>query len=263
MKLSSILQLIDTVHQKYDTSKPYLCGGLPRDKYLNKINKISDIDITTGDESIKDLSLNVYKVLKTKYNIIREIKIDGHSSINFKNIKIDFSSNFIDSKVEKYLSNTLNRKLTNLEKETFSRDFGCNSLLLDFNMKDIIDPTKRGFQDCDKKIIKTLVPPEITFRPTEPYGINNRMIRSIYLACKLDFSIDNQIVEFISRNPKIIEMTERKTLAKKLNNAYRYNPEKTIYYLNKMNLWNYIPITNMLSDEFIDLLSSRMSHGKK
>lgn len=263
MKFKSLLTLINLIHKRYKTSKPFLCGGIPRDKYLKKINSISDIDITTGDETIKDLSLHTFNLLKSKYDVTRSIKLDGHSSIEFKNIKIDFSSNFIDPAVENYISKKINKKLNLLEKETFSRDFGCNALLLDFDLKNILDPTGLGIKDCNDKKIKTLVPPEITFRPTGPTGINNRMIRAIYLACKLDFTIDDSIVNFIAKKPQIIEMTERKTLAKKINSAYQIDPDKTVYYLNKMNLWNYIPINSMLSDEIIDLLSSRINYGKK
>lgn len=37
-------------------SEPYIVGGLPRDKILNRINKVEDIDITSGDESIHQLA---------------------------------------------------------------------------------------------------------------------------------------------------------------------------------------------------------------
>ena len=37
-------------------SEPYIVGGLPRDKILHRINKVEDIDLTSGDDSIHQLA---------------------------------------------------------------------------------------------------------------------------------------------------------------------------------------------------------------
>jgi hypothetical protein len=256
MKLKNLLKLIDLVHQKYGTSTPYICGGLPRDKYLGKLVSAVDVDFTTGDKTVEKLSLESYKILKEKFNIVREIKQDGHSSIYFKNMKIDFSSNYIVPYAEKFLKK-LGKKPSLLELESYSRDFGCNSLLLSLDFKDILDPTGQGKKDCNNKTIKTILPPAITFKPNPKTQNNNRAIRAIYLACKLGFDIDQAIIDYLSDNPVAITLSDPKSLSKKLNQAYELDSEKTIYYLNKMNLWNYIPINNMLSDEVLDLLANR------
>lgn len=260
MKLRDLLQLVDKVHQKYGTSTPYICGGLPRDKYLNRLTSVSDVDFTTGDETVKKLSLATYKVLSKKYYIKRDIKQDGHSSIYFNNMKIDFSSNYIAPNLNSYLSQLGVNNPTPLQQETYSRDFGCNALLLSLDFKDLLDPTNKGMRDCDQKIIRTLLPPEVAFKVNPETGLNNRAIRSIYLACKLDFTIHPDIINYISQNPQIIEQTEPKTLAKKLNTACEINPDKTKYYINKMNLWNYIPINSMLSEQVLNLLLSKNSN---
>ena len=261
MKLKNILELINSIHVKYSTSKPYLCGGLPRDKYLNKISSIADIDITTGDETIKELCSESYNVLNKQFNIVKDTKIDGHSTIYFKNIKIDFSSNYIDPYAEKYLISIGKKNITPLMLEAFSRDFTCNSMLISFDLKEIIDPTERGKKDCDAKLIKTILPPQFTFRKNPKTNNNNRIIRSIYLASKLDFTIDQPIVDYVASHPELITLTSPKALAKKINESYQFNPDKTAYYLDKMNLWNYIPLSGMLSDEVLDLLSSRVQNA--
>lgn len=259
MKLKNLFQLIDKVHLKYKTSKPYICGGLPRDKYINRLTVVSDVDITTGDKTIEQLSLMVYKILNLKYDIQRDIKQDGHSSINFGNMKVDFSSNYIEPQIKDHISKLGISNPTPLQCETFSRDFGCNALLLSLDFKELLDPTNRGKQDCDNKIIRTLLSPDITFKVTPNTGINNRIIRSIYLACKLNFDIHKDIIDYVSKNPQLIEKTEPKTLAKKFNKSCELDMDKTIYYLNKMNLYNYIPINNMLSEQSLNVLAG----GKK
>jgi len=260
MKLRDLLQLIDKVHTKYNTSIPYICGGLPRDKYLNRLLSVADVDFTTGDETINTLSLGTYRVLKRKFNIKREKKQDGHSSIYFNNMKIDFSSNYTAPNIDIHLKKIGISNATSLQKEAYSRDFGCNSLLLSMDFKQLLDPTNQGFKDCDNKIIKPLISPEVTFAVNPETGMNNRAIRAIYLACKLDFTIDPTTVNYIKNNPYLIEQSEPKTLAKKINKAYQLNPEKAKYYLDKMNLYNYIPINSMLSDQVLELLSNRVSN---
>jgi tRNA nucleotidyltransferase/poly(A) polymerase len=216
MKLKNILDLINSIHIEYGTSKPYLCGGLPRDKYLNRVSSISDIDITTGDKTIKELCDQSYNALNKSFNIIKDTKVDGHSSIYFKNMKIDFSSNYIDPYAEKYLIN-IGKNITPLMLESFSRDFTCNSMLISFDLKEITDPTERGKKDCDKKLIKTILPPEITFKKNPKTNNNNRIIRAIYLASKLDFTIDQSIVDYVTKNPALITLSSPKALAKKLD----------------------------------------------
>jgi len=255
MKISELLKILEDNHIKYGTSKPYLCGGLPRDKYLGKLSSISDIDITTGDKSIKELSIKTYNKLNEKFNIKYDQKSDGHTTIYFKNIKIDFSSNFIDPVAKKVLV-ARNIKPTPLLLEVFSRDFTCNSMLAPVDFSEIIDLVGTGKKDCDNKIIKTILPPEATFRSNTVDGGNTRIIRSIYLASKLNFSIDNSIVEYVRSNPQLLTLTNPKTLSKKLNLSYKIDPEKTKYYMSKMNLWKFVPINEMLSDEILDLLTN-------
>lgn len=257
MKIRELLQLLDTTSKEYDISTPYICGGLPRDRYLDRLSKIADVDITTGDKTVNDLSLKVFNKLKSKFNMSRDIKIDGHSSIYFKNIKIDFSSNYINPYAIEF-AKKLNKKPTPLLLESLSRDFGCNSLLLSLDFKQILDPTGNGKKDCDNKVIKTILSPEATFKANPKTQHNNRVVRAIYLASKLGFSIDEKIISYISSNPGLITLSDDKSLAKKLSQAYELDKDKTIYYLNKMNLWNYIPITGMLSDDMLTLLANRI-----
>lgn len=127
---------------------------------------------------------------------------------------------------------------TNLQKEIYSRDFTCNTLLMTMDLKNIVDPTKQGFNDINKKIIKTCLEPNVTLTSNR-----NRVIRAIYLACKLDFDIDKSIIEYVKKYPNTVKVASQSTLEEKLNTSFEKDSDKASFFINQMNLWDYIPIT--------------------
>lgn len=232
---------MENVSKKRRTSTPFLCGGTPRDKILNRLNKIEDLDITTGDDTVQNLSREVSIALNKQFKVITKVMDDGHSSIFLGDFKIDFSSNFIVPEIEKHLLKFKIKNPTPMQKELFSRDFTCNALLMTLDLKHIIDPTGRGILDIQHKVIKTCLSPEITLLSNK-----NRVVRAIYLAAKLDFDIDPMLMDWIKKHPDSIRFASDKTLAEKLNKAITVNPNRTTYLLDQMGLWNFIPITKEL-----------------
>jgi tRNA nucleotidyltransferase/poly(A) polymerase len=241
MKLRELLSEIKDVQVQIGTSVPYICGGTPRDKYLNNIANMADLDITTGDKSVDYLSQELYNTLSKKYNVLRKTMDDGHSSIHIGKFKIDFSSNYITPDIDNFLKLQGIESPTNMQREIFSRDFTCNALLMTVDLSKIIDITNRGFQDIKERKIKTCLPPEVTLVSNK-----NRVIRSIYLACKLNFDIDESIIEFVKNNPESVKISSPKSLSEKLNLAFEKDADKASYLLTKMNLWNYVPITEVV-----------------
>jgi poly(A) polymerase len=241
MKLRELLSIMKSVQERNGTSVPYICGGTPRDKYMKNLDNISDLDITTGDKSIDYLSQQFAEELKNKYNVTRKSMDDGHSTIFIGNLKIDFSSNFNAPNIVPILNKMRIQKPTEMQKEMFSRDFTCNALLLSLDLKNIIDPTHKGFQDIKNKKIKTCLSPEITLTTNR-----NRVVRSIYLASKLGFDIDQSIIDFVKKNPNSVRIATEKAMSDKLNEAFRKDADRASFFLTKMNLWNYIPITEVM-----------------
>lgn len=219
-------------------SNPYICGGTPRDKYMGRLDNISDIDITTGDKTVDYLSQEFELELRKNYNVTRKSMPDGHSTIFIGNLKIDFSSNYNVPNIDQILATKGINNPTSLQKEMYSRDFTCNTLLMNIDLKSIMDPIHRGFQDIKEKKIRTCLDPKITLTNNR-----NRVIRAIYLACKLGFDLDESIISFVKQNPQTIKISTEKSLSEKLNEAFEKDAEKASLLLTKMNLWNYIPIT--------------------
>lgn len=250
MKLKDLLSEIKEVQTKIGASEPYICGGMPRDKYMNNLENVSDLDITTGDKTVDYLSLELYKKLSTKYNIIRKVMSDGHSAIHMGKFKVDFSSNFNAPNIEQILQQKGISKPTSMQKELFSRDFTCNSLLMPLDLSKILDLTQQGLIDIQNKKIKTCLLPEQTLLAAKDRSFI-RIIRSIYLACKLDFEIDEEIIKFVQTNIANITTLVTPNISKKINDAFTKNPEKASLYLTKMGLWNYIPITEIIYPYYI------------
>ncbi len=238
MKLRELLQQMKSVQEEIGSSVPYICGGTPRDKYLGHLENVADLDITTGDKTVDYLSQEFYLKFRKKYNVTRKTMEDGHSSIFIGKLKVDFSSNFMVHNIDYILEQMGINDPSNMQREMFSRDFTCNSLLLTLDLKRILDPTKHGLQDIKDRKIKTCLSPEITLTANR-----NRVIRAIYLACKLDFSIDQAIVDYVSKNPQTVKISTEKSLTEKLNEAFARDADKASHLITRMGLWSHIPIT--------------------
>src|SRR5260370_740028 len=126
MKLRELLQQIENVQKKIGTSTVYICGGVPRDRYMNRLDNIEDIDL-----------------------------------------------------------------------------------------KNLVDPTHRGFKDIKERMIRTCLDPQITLTTNK-----NRVIRAVYLAAKLDFDVDPQIINFVRQNPQTVNIATNKVLSEKMVEAF-------------------------------------------
>ncbi len=257
MKLQELLQELKKVQGNIGASPPYICGGTPRDKYMGKLQNIADLDITTGDKTADYLSQEFAIDLRKKYNVTRKTMEDGHSTIFVGTLKLDFSSNFNAPNIDQILMKMGIAKPNSMQREMFSRDFTCNALLMTLDIKNIVDPTKRGFQDIKERKIKTCLSPEITLTTNR-----NRVVRAIYLACKLGFDIDKEIVDYVAKNPQVVKISTDKSMSDKLGEAFTRDGDKAAYFITKMGLWNHIPIIEPAYPYYQKHLQGK-SDGKK
>ena len=238
MLLKSVLQLLNQVSVRQDKKMPaMIVGGIPRDKVAGQASKINDVDITTGNNTqhlAKEFSIELHKHIP----LLTKQADDGHISIYMSGLKIDFSSNFNIPNIAKIL-HSQGITPTPLMRETYSRDFFCNTLLMSLDLRKITDITHQAIPDIKNKIIRTCLTPDLTFK----YN-TNRIIRTIYLAAKLDFNVEPQIIEWIKKNPQYLKQSETSYISKNLEKAAKYDPDKTSYLLEKMELWDHIPITS-------------------
>lgn len=246
MKLKDLLKEMTNIAYRNKISTPMIVGGAPRDKFLNKLDEISDIDVTTGDKSIEFLVKEMSVFLGKNYNFHLKKMPTGYTTLTLGNLKMDFSSNFLTPNIEQILLGMNIKNPTAMQKELFSRDFTCNTLLLTMDLNQILDETKLAIPDLNNKVIKTCLAPEITLTSNK-----NRVVRAIYLAAKLDFDIDSGIINWVKKYPDSIRFASDHTLREKLDKAMDLNPERAIHYLDQMGLWNKIPISEKLQPHYM------------
>jgi tRNA nucleotidyltransferase/poly(A) polymerase len=241
LKLRELLAKIEGIAKKNNIATPMICGGAVREKFMGTLTKLEDIDITNGESSIKNLAKEVELDLGRTFSVKSKLMDDGHTSIFLGGLKLDFSSNFILPNIDGELLKKGVKNPTNLMREAYSRDFTCNSLLMDFGLNKISDPTKMGAKDIKSKIIRTCVDPEITLK----YNVN-RIIRVIYLSAKLGFAIDPKIIDFIKNNKDLLAHIDPGYITKNLNKAAAYGVEKTAESITSLDLWKSLPIPESL-----------------
>ncbi len=249
MDTKGLLKLLYNVAIDKGISRPLLIGGLPRDKVLGIIKQsIQDIDITTGSQTSL-LAKEFYTIIKQFFPAVFKTAQDGHSSVfigSGKNtIKIDFSSNFLIPNIEAILQKKGISHPSEMQKEIYSRDFNCNTLLMTLDMKHIKDLTNQGLKDIHSKKINTCLSPDLTLKYNP-----NRIIRVIYLSSKLDFDVNPNIIEWISQNKEYIVKLDKSYLSKNIDKALQHNADRAIWLINKMDLWGYLPITSKLYPYF-------------
>lgn len=238
MNLRELLDLIQKIAQDGSISAPFITGGVPRDKLLNKLSNIEDIDLTTGDQSVHKLAEAVAKSLpEADYKILK----DGHAQIIVNGLKVDFSSNFVSPQAESLLEKA-GAEATSMMEELYSRDFTVNALLMELDLETIKDPTGLGLNDIKAKRIRTCLPAKYTLA-----NDNKRVVRAIYLAAKLGFEIDEEIINWVKENPAMFSSgIAPQYLTKTIQKAVNYDKEKTVKYINELGLWSQVPVIDEL-----------------
>ncbi len=234
MNLPEILKILSDIAT--DTSSNlYICGGSPREKVMGNQKTIEDIDLTSGDDKIHYIAKEASIKLKAP-NMSYKVLDDGHAQITLGSFKLDFSSNFNIPNIKPILEKAGLKGVTDMQAELYSRDFTCNTLLMTLDLKQILDPTGLALKDIKSKILRTCLPAAITL------GYDNkRVVRILYMAAKLDFSVDQEIIDWVKGHPNSIANCTQNYLIKKLAKSIEYNKEKTVELLDQMNLWKSIP----------------------
>jgi poly(A) polymerase len=84
------------------------------------------------------------------------------------------------------------------EEDAFRRDFTVNALFYDIGTFSIIDYTG-GLRDLDDRVLRCIGDPDVRF-VEDPV----RMLRALVLAARLDFDIDQDVIDAIERKAPLI-----------------------------------------------------------
>ncbi len=211
----------------------FVIGGFVRDFLLQRGNA-KDIDIVAIGSGI-DLAKQVAKNLPNTPKV-QIFKTYGTAMIKFNTIEIEF----VGARKESYSENSRNPVVENgsLEDDQNRRDFTINALALSVNKNtfgDLLDPFN-GIKDLENKIIKTPLNPDITYSD-DPL----RMLRAIRFATQLNFTIEAESLEAISRNASRIKIITKERIVVELNKILEApKPSVGFLLLEKTGLLEYI-----------------------
>jgi poly(A) polymerase len=186
----------------------YAIGGFVRDLILNRPSK--DIDIVCLGSGIALAEKVAQKA--GSINTLAVFKNFGTASIRVG----DWEVEFVGARKESYRSDSRKPIVEDgtLQDDQNRRDLTINALSISLNKQnygELIDPFD-GLGDIKRKIIKTPLDPEITFSD-DPL----RMMRAIRFASQLNFDIDPDTFEAISKNVFRLDIISQERITDELN----------------------------------------------
>jgi len=207
----------------------YVIGGFVRDFLLQRDSK-KDIDIVaigSGIALAKEVSRNLPNNPKVKV-----FKTYGTAMLRYEDLEVEF----VGARKESYSKDSRNPIVEDgsLEDDQNRRDFTINALALNLSENhfgDLLDPFN-GIADLESKIIRTPLDPDITFSD-DPL----RMMRAIRFATQLDFWIEDESLNAITRNNHRIEIITKERIVTELHKILESKtPSKGFLLLEKTGL---------------------------
>lgn len=207
----------------------YVIGGYVRDFILNR-GDAKDIDIVAIGSGI-DLAKKTASLLPNKPQV-KIFKTYGTAMLRFDDLEIEF----VGARKESYNENSRNPAVESgtLEDDQNRRDFTINALAISLNEDDygqLLDPFD-GLEDLKNGLIKTPLDPDVTYSD-DPL----RMLRAIRFATQLDFTIDKDSLNSITKNCQRIKIITQERIVTELHKILESEqPSKGFILLEKTGL---------------------------
>ncbi len=187
----------------------YVIGGFVRDFILERGSK-KDIDIVAVGSGI-DLALKVSELIP-HHPKVQVFKNYGTAMLRFNDIDIEF----VGARKESYRNESRNPLVENgtLQDDQNRRDFTINAMAFSLNKEnfgDLVDPFN-GMAALTDKIIKTPLDPDVTYSD-DPL----RMMRAIRFATQLNFIIEENSLNAITKNADRIKIISGERIVEELN----------------------------------------------
>ncbi|TCI95034.1 CCA tRNA nucleotidyltransferase [Tenacibaculum sp. M341] len=200
----------------------YVIGGFVRD-FILKRGTAKDIDVVAVGSGI-ELAEKVASLLPTKPKV-QIFKTYGTAMLRFNDIEVEF----VGARKESYNRESRNPEVSSgtLQDDQDRRDFTINALALSLNKESfgkLLDPFG-GIQDLKDKIIRTPLDPDITYSD-DPL----RMMRAIRFATQLNFTIEENSLEAISKNFNRIDIITKERIVDELHKILA-SPKPSIGFL--------------------------------
>lgn len=186
----------------------YVVGGYVRDLFLDRPS--TDIDVVVVGSGIaiaRELSNRLGRGAH-----LSVFKNFGTAQVKWHHMEVEF----VGARKESYSHDSRNPIVEDgtLEDDQNRRDFTINAMAVCLNKDrfgELVDPFD-GLLDIDDGLIRTPLNPDITFSD-DPL----RMMRCIRFASQLNFYIEDETFEALSRNKERIEIISKERIADELN----------------------------------------------
>ena len=200
----------------------YVIGGFVRD-FILKRGGAKDIDIVAIGSGI-ELAKKVATLLPNNPKV-QVFKTYGTAMLRSNDIEIEF----VGARKESYSKDSRNPIVENgsLEDDQNRRDFTINALALSLtknNFGDLLDSFD-GYTHLNEQLLKTPLNPDITYSD-DPL----RMMRAIRFATQLNFKIELESLQAISRNHDRINIITKERIVDELNKIMN-TPKPSIGFL--------------------------------
>ncbi|WP_034891448.1 CCA tRNA nucleotidyltransferase [Gillisia sp. Hel_I_29] len=187
----------------------YVIGGFVRDLLLER-GEHKDIDIVAVGSGI-ELAKKVSSLLDHNPKV-QIFKNYGTAMLHAYDMEIEF----VGARKESYNLESRNPVVEDgtLEDDQDRRDFTINALALSLNENnygELLDPFN-GLEDLSTKLIRTPLDPDITYSD-DPL----RMMRAIRFATQLNFRIEPESLEAITRNKERIKIISGERIVVEIN----------------------------------------------
>ena len=227
----------------------YIVGGYVRDKLLHRDFK-KDIDFVCVGSGI-ELAQKVSAILPGN-PLVHEFKNFGTAHFTYTGLEVEF----VGARKESYQHDSRKPIVENgtLEDDQLRRDFTINAMAISLQKKEyglLLDPFN-GMQDLENKIIRTPTDPNITFSD-DPL----RMMRAIRFATQLDFSIEQNTLDAITKNKERIKIISQERITDELNKIIL-----TVTPSKGFNLLSDTGLLEIIFPEFYNLHGTEIIDGK-
>jgi tRNA nucleotidyltransferase (CCA-adding enzyme) len=214
-------------------AESYVIGGYVRDYLLDR-QTAKDIDIVAVGSGI-ELARQVSELLPGKPKVT-VFKRYGTAMLKSGLLELEF----VGARKESYTEDSRNPAVEDgtLEDDQNRRDFTINALALSLKedtFGQLLDPFD-GKRDLEQKIIRTPLDPDVTYSD-DPL----RMLRAIRFAAQLDFFIEKESLEAISKNASRIKIVSKERIVDEINKILlSQKPSKGFALLHKTGLLPFI-----------------------
>ena len=193
----------------------YVIGGWVRDLYLERPSNDIDVVVVDEEKRTERPGIAIAQALGKKLGKKAHVSIFknfGTAQVKYHDLELEF----VGARKESYTRDSRKPIVEDgtLEDDQDRRDFTINAMAICLNKErfgELVDPFD-GLLDIEEKTIATPLDPDITFSD-DPL----RMMRCIRFATQLNFYIEDETFEALSRNKERIKIISGERIADELN----------------------------------------------